>query len=183
MVQQRQRRVTLVVVRRCQRQVQRALEVQPVGGGGGRRAGQQRGRGGTTPLLLLVLHLQLRGHQLLLELLLMVMVVVVLLLELLVLVLASLELLLGTGGQQGLQGAALLVLLAGLTVLDQVVAGRWMVEAVPMPMAVPMAIDCGGCCRGCCCCCCSIALQCRGGGIGLVVCGCCCCRDCGVGSR
>jgi len=94
--------------------------------------------------------LQLGGHQVLLQLL--------------VLVLAGLELLLGTGGQQGLQGAALLVLLAGLTVLDQVVTGRRMVEAVAMaipvaiPMAVPMAID-GT----------SVALQCRGGGIGLVV--------------
>lgn len=132
-----------IVVRRRQRQVQRALQVQPVGGGGGRRAEQRGGvRPHAGPLVLLLLHLQLGGHQLLLEM--------VVLLELLVLV--GLELVLGAGGQQGLEGAALLVLLAGLTVLDEVVAGRRMLEAVPMAV--------GGT---------SIALHCRGGGIGLVV--------------
>lgn len=139
-MQQRERRVADIVVRRCQRQVQRTLEVQPVGGGRGRRA-QKRGRIGTRSWTALML-LQLGGHQVLLQLL--------------VFVFAGLELLLGTGRLQGLQGAALLVMLAGLTVLDQIITGRRMIEAVAM--AIPMAI------YGT-----SVALQCRGGGIGLVI--------------
>lgn len=111
-------------------------------------------------LMLLQMQLQLGSQQLLLvlwmllQLLQLQMVVLVCCLLLLVFelfVFVGFELMLCAGGQQGLQRAALRLLLLsaglGLTVLEHIIAGR-AIEAMPIavPMTIPMPIGSSSVC-------------------------------------
>lgn len=88
------------------------------------------------------------------------------------------ELMLCAGGQQCLQRAALRLLLLsaglGLTVLEHIIAGR-AIEAmpIPVPMAIPMPIGSSSVGRGATGSNHAVALQGRGGGIGLMQVCCC----------